>query len=56
MPSDIEEIPIDDTEPLQPMEVKVTNKKEKQWNDSTDENEYDEMRITDEEIKEHGNT
>ncbi len=56
MPNDIEETPVDDTEPEPPMEVKVVNKNEKKWNDSQDENEYDEMRITDEEIKEHGNT
>ncbi len=53
MPNDIEETPIDDTEPLPPMEVKVINKNEKQWNDSNEDNEYDEMNITDAEIKEH---
>jgi len=54
----VEETPADDTESSEPLEVKITNQisKDKQWNDSKDENEYDEMKITDEEIKEHGNT
>ncbi len=56
MPNDIEETPVDATEPSEPLEVKITNPKEKLWNDSQEENEYDEMLITDEEIKEHGNT
>lgn len=59
MPNEVDEIidePVDDTEPLQPLEVKIINKNEKKWNDSNDEPEYDEHIITDEEIKEHGNT
>ncbi len=53
MPSDVEEIPTDDTEPQLPLEVKVTNKKDKQWNDSIENEDYDEHLITEEEIKEH---
>jgi len=55
VPNDIEEIPVDDTEPTEPLEVKVINPKEekKQWNDSHEEPEYDEHIITDKEIKEH---
>jgi len=53
VPNDIEEVPVDDTEP--PLEVKVINPKEKitSWNDSNEDNEYDDMAITDKEIKEH---
>ncbi len=51
----------DDIEPsedieIPPMEVKIINKNEKKWNDSYEDKEYDEHIITDEEIKEHGNT
>jgi len=58
VPSDIEETPVDDTEPNPILEVKVVNKPEvkKSWNDSYEDPEYDEHIITDEEIKEHGNT
>ncbi len=61
MPNDIEETPVDDTEPTEPLEVKIVNPTPttKQWNDSYDDFEYDEHNITDEEIKEankDGNT
>ncbi len=55
-----EDVESDGTEPLpedtEPLEVKVTNQKEiKQWNDSYENENYDEHNITDEEIKEHDN-
>ncbi len=56
MPNDIEETPVDETEPLVPLEVKVINKNEKKWNDSYEDESYDEHKITDDEIKEHGDT
>ncbi len=58
MPNDIEETPVDDTEPTVPLEVVDKTPKEKSWNDSKEDNEYDDMDITDVEIKEHqdGNT
>ncbi len=58
MPNDIEETPVDDTEPEPILEVKVINPtpKTKSWNDSKEEFEYDEHEITEDEIKEHGNS
>ncbi len=49
------ETAIDVTEPSPPIEVKVINKNEKKWNDSTEHEEYDEHQITDKEIEEHQN-
>ncbi len=38
------------------MAIHDVSKKETKWNDSVEDTEYDEHIITDEEIKEHGNT
>ncbi len=57
MPNDLDDTPLDDdTEPSTPLEVVDKTPKDKQWNDSTEDSEYDEHNITEEEIKEHGNS
>ncbi len=56
VPNETDEI-TDEVEETVPLEVKIVqDKKETKWNDSVEDTEYDEHIITDEEIKEHGNT
>ncbi len=39
-----------ESEPVQPLEVKVTNPKDIKWNDSKDDSEYEDLGITDEDM------